>query len=249
MSFLFRRNNSKNTSTHNLPETSEFVKEIQTLKRQFRDNRRKEIVDKFVNRVKILFETIIKTESEKGNYNVARNDLTISNSNFDLLTDEDRISISDSIKKEFSGYYVSLKINTNSVDVLMKWETADEKDTFWTEAYNSKMIADNYNKLPYLVDEVTEKTKPVELPEEVIEHILDQIKTSVKSYGSIPRQYYYKFPHVASTNEENSDYRETMNKVIENLPAEFHSVKGSFQRTSKNAIVSFILEFIIDINF
>ena len=31
------------------------------------------------------------------------------------------------------------------------------------------------------------------------------------------------------------------------LPSDFHSVKGHFQRTSKNAIVAFTLDFIIDV--
>lgn len=252
MSFLFRRNIPKEHST-TVSRTSglnsdntEFTNELRTLVRTFREKKREEIVDKFVERVKVLFTSVIKTESQKGHYIVERNDLTITTSNSHLLTDSDRIKISDKIKKAFSDYFVSLKINTNSANILMKWDSLNSL-LEESAAYESKIVADNYNKLPYLRDEPNEKTRPVEPPEEIVEHILDQIRTSTEMYGSIPRQYTYRFPNIASTNEENSNYRETMNKVIENLPTAFNCIKGHFQRTSKNAIVSFILEFIIDI--
>jgi hypothetical protein len=250
MSFLFHRNILKKTNS-NSTETKEletkFVKELRLLKCEYQENKRREIVKKFIERVRVLFKTIIKQESEIGNYSVSRNNLTITNYGYELLTNTDKITISDNIKEIFFGYYTSLKIDCNSVDIFMTWE--DAKDGFWKDnnyAYESKMVADNYNKLPYLIDTL-DTSIPVEPPEEIIDHIMDYIKTSTKKYGSVPRQYRYVFPHVAGNVEENANYRETMNKVIENLPTEFHCIKGTFQRTSKNAIISFTLEFNIEI--
>jgi len=249
MSFLFYRNNSKKVPVEEIE--SEFVKELRNFKQQFQEEKRKEIVDKFVERVKILFETLIKQESERGHYSVSRNNLTITNYGYELLTGADKVSISDNIKKSFPGYYISFKIDCNSANIFMKWEDAEIGNVgngYWDKnhAYDNKMIADNYNKLQYLID-TSDTSTPIEPPEEIVDHILDYIKMSTKKYGSVPRQYRYSFPHIARDVEDNANYRETMNKVIENLPTEFHFIKGQFQRTSKNAIVSFILDFVIEI--
>lgn len=247
MSFIFRRNNSKKTETETETEieveASSLTTELKTLKKQFRDSRRQEIVDKFVERVKVLFEQIIKTESQKGNYVVERKDLTITTRDYELLTDSDKIQISDRIKKAFTGYFVSVAIRNNSVDIIMKWDFAG--DTFWEDStvYESKTVADNYNKLPRLNDNLSDATS-VEPPEEIVEDILDYLRQMTEKYGCVPRQYNYKFPHTASTHIENSNYRRTMDDVIKLLPSDFQSIKGSFQRTSKNAIVSFTLEFV-----
>lgn len=266
MSFLFRRNNSKNSTTSNNNSSSKldsssssssaFVRDLKQIKTHFQEQRRAEIVGNFVERLTVLFAKIIRTESEKGNYSVERKGLTITNNNCDLLTSGDRLKISDEIKKTFSGYFVSIAVKTNSVDMLVKWESVNEmtdEDNFWNDnskicatASESKAIADNYNKLPRLVDDLPD-SNPVEPAEEIVEHILDYLRSSTERYGSVPRQYTYRFPHTASTNDENSNYRKTMNEVIKLLPSDFQSVKGTFQRTSKNAIVSFMLEFVIDV--
>lgn len=251
MSFLFRRNNSKNKSENVLESSTDdnLTTELKTLKREFQEIRRQEIVDKFVNRVKVLFDSIIKTESEKGNYYVERKNLTITNCNYDLITDSDKLKIVDYIKKEFSGYFVSVAVRNNSVDIIMKWESSDsDKDTFWedSKAYESRTIADNYNKLPYLRDDLT-NTESIEPPEEIVDNILEYLRSSTRRYGTVPRHYTYRFPKTASTLVENSNYRRTMNDVIGLLPSDFHSIKGQFQRTSKNAIVAFTLDFIIEV--
>jgi len=248
MSFLFRRNSKKtNEATKQLNEVSgysDFVNELRQSKKEYQEQRRKHIVNSFVERVTVLFEKIIKTESSKGKYSVERKNLTITTRDSDLLTDSDRISISDKIKTKFLDYFVSVAVKTNSVDILIKWETIAN---MWSEtpAYENKMMADNYNKLPYLTDNSI-GPESVEPPHEIVDDILLYLLNSTLSYGTIPTRYTYKFPHIATTVKENSNYRKTMNEVIKLLPDSFQSVKGSFQRTTKNAIISFMLEFVID---
>lgn len=244
MSF-FRRRKEHSKNEIIVQEKTSLQSELIYLRDEFQLHRRMETKAKFVDRIHTVFSAIIAKESRQGNYEATRKGLILRQTV--PLTDGDKLEIRDRIRNLFSDFYVSMKFNSGNdlhfetVDVLMRWKDATDG-----EALQYRLIADAYNKQPILKDDLM-NAEPVEPIEDILEHIIEQLKSNVSKYGVVLRSYTYTFLKPAETDLENSEYRATMSRLIDALPVEFHSVRGTFQRTSKMAIVAFTIEFVIDL--